>query len=192
MCQKTNISLIRQLWITKLRLFDFFNTSYIFRYSHTVSLLPSITIEQICFLLYSWEENYYQNTSLFPQFENLCVQSNASANHLELAKLIFTCCVTMLCLKFAINFLRTQKFLLLSGWNLISYKVGRRSETFCSNIVAVKSVSSIPVGVSTTVSLQVVLGSQLTVAQSPSSKSSVGVYSILPPFSCEIVTGFLC
>lgn len=44
----------------KLRLFDYFNTSYIFRYSHTVSLLPSITIEQICLLPYSWEENDYQ------------------------------------------------------------------------------------------------------------------------------------
>lgn len=57
-----------------------------------------------------------KNTSLFPWFENLCVQSNASVNHLEIFKLIFACCVTILCLKFAINFLRRQKFLLMSEW----------------------------------------------------------------------------
>lgn len=57
-----------------------------------------------------------KNTSLFPRFENLCVQSHVSVNHLEIFKLIFACCVTILCLKFAINFLRRQKFLLMSKW----------------------------------------------------------------------------
>lgn len=194
MCPKTNISLIRRLWITKLRLFDFFNTSYVFRYSHTVSLLPSMTMEQICLLLYSWEENDYQNNSLFPQLENLCVQSNASANHLELFKLLFACCVTILCLKFAINFLRKQKFLLMSEWmefDLVQsgQKIWNILLKYSSSEVSQQHPceSEYPHWVSRLFSAL-----SLTVAQSPSSKSRVGVYSILSQFSCEIITGFLC
>lgn len=57
-----------------------------------------------------------KNTSLFPLFESLCVQSNACANHLELFKLIFACLVAIFCLKFVIKFLRKQLFLFMSKW----------------------------------------------------------------------------
>lgn len=57
-----------------------------------------------------------KNTSLFPWFESLCVQRNASVNHLELFKLIFACLVAIFCLKFVIKFLRKQKFLFMSEW----------------------------------------------------------------------------
>lgn len=57
-----------------------------------------------------------QNTSLCPWFGSLYVQSNTSANHLELFKLIFVCLVAIFCLKLVIKILRKQKLLLMSEW----------------------------------------------------------------------------
>lgn len=57
-----------------------------------------------------------KNTSLFPWFKSLYVQSNASANHLELVKLDFASFVAMFCLKFVTKYLRKQQLLLKREW----------------------------------------------------------------------------